>query len=322
MKIAAVVSVYNEEKNIAKLIDIILKQTRLPEEIIIVDDGSFDKTAVIAKSYVKNNPIIKYLYQDNRGPAAGRNRGWNESSADICAFTDGDCLPEENWIEEIIKPFSDPVIGATGGAYKTLNSQKLLARFIGLEIDWRYYNKKEIKAHGAYNLAVRKNILKEVGGFNEEYPKASGEDWDLTYKISKKHKIIFVPSAIVGHYHPEKFWSYMKNQARRAYDRVKIYKDHPEMKKGDNYTGGIIKYQIVASGLFIPSCALIYPFFRFSYIIPIAIFLFLILSAFISFPYLWKKDKLAAIYGVFVQLARNFAWLFGLVRGIVKYGIA
>ncbi len=322
MKIAVVVSVYNEEKNIAQLIGSILKQTRLPEEIIIVDDGSFDKTAGIVKNYVNNNPIVKYFYQSNRGPAAGRNRGWKESFADICIFTDGDCLPEPNWIKEIINPLADSAIGATGGAYKTLNNQKLLARFIGLEIDWRYHNKKEIKAHGAYNLAVRKNILEEVGGFNEEYPKASGEDWDLTYKISKKYKIIFIPTAVVGHYHPEKIWPYMKNQARRAYDRIKIYKDHSEMKKGDNYTGRIIKYQIVASGLFIPSCILIYPLFRFSYIIPMAIFLFLIFSVSISFPYFWERDKPVAVYGVFVQLARNFAWLFGLVRGIAKYGIA
>ena len=64
------------------------------------------------------------------------------------------------------------------------------------------------------------------------YPVPSGEDWDLTYRISENHRIVFVPEAIVGHYHPDKFIPYMKNQERRGFDRVKIYKDFPGKKEG------------------------------------------------------------------------------------------
>ncbi|PIV44930.1 MAG: hypothetical protein COS25_02540 [Candidatus Nealsonbacteria bacterium CG02_land_8_20_14_3_00_37_10] len=322
MRIAVTVGVYNEEKNIARLIKSLLEQTRQPDEIIICDDGSTDKTAEKIKSFAEKYPQIKYLYQKNAGPAKARNNAWRNSTAEICVFTDGDCIPELNWIQELTKPLADGKIGATAGGYKTLNNHSLLARFIGYEIEWRYRNiKGEIDAHGTYNLAVKKSILEEIGGLNEEYPKASGEDWDMTYKISKKYKLIFFPTAIVGHYHPEKFWWYMKNQTRRAYDRIKVYKDHPEMRFHDNYTPSITKYQITASGFILPSLILAYPLFRYSYTVPLALFLFLFISTLPVFPYLAKKSLAVAFFSIPIQFSRNFAWFIGLIKGLMNFGL-
>jgi glycosyltransferase involved in cell wall biosynthesis len=319
MKIAIVTGVYNEEKHIAELIEAVLNQTIKPDEFIIVDDGSRDKTAEIIKKYSDKNPAIKYFYQKNSGPASARNRAWKNSSSDICIFTDGDCLPNKDWIEKLIKPFDDAGTGATAGTYRTINTQSILARFIGLEIGWKHSNYgKTINVHGTYNLAVRKNILEEIGGLDESYPVPSGEDWDMTYKISQKYKIAFVPEAIVGHYHPEKFWPYMKNQVRRGLDRIKVYKDHPNLIKGDSYTPGIVKYQVLASGFFPISLLFFFPLFKFSYTLPLATILFLIIASMQPFAYFFKKDKTVAFYGIFIQIARNFAWAWGMIKGIIK----
>jgi glycosyltransferase involved in cell wall biosynthesis len=322
MKIAVTLGVYNEEKNIQGLLDALLHQSYMPDEIIIVDDGSTDQSAHIIKAYGKEHPLVHYIYQNNAGPAAARNKAWRNSQADICIFTDGDCVPESNWIEELTSPFSDNSIGATAGVYKTLNRDKILARVIGLEIDWRYRNvEKEIEAHGTYNLAVRKKVLQEIGGFNEAYTKPSGEDWDLTYKISKKYKILYIPSAIVGHYHPEKIWPYMQNQMRRAYDRIRLYKDHPEKKKGDNYTPGIIKYQILSAGLFMPSLIFLFPLFRWSFLIPLTLISYQIITIVPSFLYFLKKDASVALWSVPIQIIRNYFWFIGLLKGILKFGL-
>jgi glycosyltransferase involved in cell wall biosynthesis len=321
-KVAIVVAVFNEEKHIVELLDSLLNQTHMPDSIVLVDDGSTDKTGEIIKSYSEKNSLIKYIYQKNSGPATARNKAWKSTNADICIFTDGDCEPSADWIEKLLKPFADEKVGATAGAYRTINNESILARFVGHEIAWRYKNVKgEINAHGTYNLAVKKSVLEDVGGLNEEYPRASGEDWDMTYKISKKYKIIFVPEAIVGHHHPETFCWYMKNQARRGYDRIKVYKDHPDMARGDNYTPWYIKYQILAVGAIIPSLILFYPFFKYSYIIPLILILFLFSTSFFSFMYIAKKDIKSALYGIPIQFARNFAWFWGLAKGIIKFGI-
>jgi glycosyltransferase involved in cell wall biosynthesis len=322
MRVAVTVGVYNEERRVGGLLDALLHQTRPPDEVVIVDDGSTDRTRALAEEGARKDARFRILGQENRGPAAARNRAWRSASADVCVFTDGDCVPEPNWIEELLKPLLDPTVGAAGGTYKTINTGSLLARFIGWEIAWRYRNVTgQIQVHGTYNLAVRRSVLEQVGGLDESYPKASGEDWDMTYKISKAHRIIYVPTAIAGHYHPERFWWYMRNQARRAYDRIKVYRNHPERRAGDNYTPAFTKYQIAASGALVPSLVLLYPFFPASRLLPAGLALFLLWTALLPFPYIFGKDKAAAFFSIPVQLARSFAWFAGCVRGVIEFGM-
>jgi len=322
MTVAVIVAVHNNEKNISQLIEALLQQTRLPDEIIVVDDGSTDKTVEFLERIAGSNNKIKIYRQKNAGPAAARNKGFRSAGSDICVFTDSDCVPEPDWIENLLMPFKDKQVAAAGGTYKTLNNNSALARFIGLEIAWRYRNiKGEIDVHGTYNLAVRKSVLEEVGGFNREFPKPSGEDWDLTYKISQKYKIIYVPQAVVGHYHPEKLIAYLKNQERRAFDRIKVYKEHPDKRSSDTYTGPVIKYQILGSAAFLPSLLLLYPWFSFSYSVPLAIFAFLLLTTLPVFFYTADKDLEVSLQSIPVQLLRNFAWLVGLIKGLIKFGI-
>ncbi|MBF0317114.1 MAG: glycosyltransferase [Nitrospirae bacterium] len=318
MKVAITIGVYNEEENIARLIDSLLNQTKKPDEIIIVDDGSVDRTGEIINSYAGRYSIVRYIYQENAGPATARNRAWKSTEADICVFTDGDCVAATNWLEELLKPFSDETVAATGGTYETLNASSVLAAFIGLEIAWKYVHVRgDIDVHGAYNLAVRRHVLEKTGGFDEKYKKPSGEDWDLTYRISDMSRIVYVSSAVVGHYHPEDFLDYMKNQVMRAYDRVELYRDHSEKKKGDTYTGKIIKYQILASGAFLPSLVFIYPFFAYSAVIPLLPFSFMLFTAFVPFGYYIRRDVRVALFSIPVHVCRNFAWLIGIIKGFM-----
>lgn len=321
MRIAVVASAYNEAKVIEGFVEAIFSQTKMPDEVVVVDDGSKDKTSEILERLAKKHPRLKVIKQKNAGPAAARNKAWKNADAEICVFTDADCVPEKNWIEKLLKPFSDLSVGATAGTYKTINEENLLARFVGLEIAWKYRNVRgEIDAHGTYNLAVRKSVLEEVGGLDESYPMPSGEDWDMTYKISRKHKIMFVPETIVGHYHPEDFWWYMKNQVRRGFDRIKLYNDNPENAGSDVYTGKSVKYQVWMAGISIPSLILFYPFFKNSFLVPALIFSFLVFSSFSIFLYILKRDIKAAVVSVPIILARNYAWFLGMIQGMKEFG--
>src|ERR1700754_2141020 len=97
--IAVTVAVYNEQALIEPLLAALLAQTRVPDEIIVVDDGSTDTTADKIQRYAAREPRIRYLHQLNAGPASARNRAWRAAHSDICLFTDGDCVPERDWIE-------------------------------------------------------------------------------------------------------------------------------------------------------------------------------------------------------------------------------
>ena len=86
--ISVIIPTYNRAANIKTAIDSVLKQTCLPHELIVVDDGSRDHTAEIVKSI--NSTILKYYYQKNSGGAAARNTGMKHAKGKWIAFLDSD----------------------------------------------------------------------------------------------------------------------------------------------------------------------------------------------------------------------------------------
>jgi glycosyltransferase involved in cell wall biosynthesis len=235
MKVSVVIPAYNAERTIGEAVVHSLSQTRgsLQVELIVVDDGSTDETATIAES--AGATVIR---QQNAGPAAARNRGWQSATGTFICFTDSDCIPRAGWLEDLLDGFTDSHVGAVGGSYEIANPSSWLARWVQQEIMERHKRMPPfIRAFGSYNVAIPRHVLQATGGFNPVYRRASGEDNDLSYRIIKKGwRIAFRPQARVAHYHPEKLWRYLMEQYRHGFWRAKMYKDHPDMTGGDDYT--------------------------------------------------------------------------------------
>lgn len=324
LRVAATVAVYNEAAGVRDLLDALLAQSRPLDQVVIVDDGSSDTTPEILHEYAEREASVLVISQKNQGPAVARNKAWRAAEADLCLFTDGDCVPEVQWAEKLIAPFVDSAanstIGAVGGSYRTLNTHSTLAKFIGSEIDWRYRNVSgEISAHGTYSLAVRRTILEKIGGFNEAYPKPSGEDFDLTYKISCQHRILFEPAARVGTQHPEHLGQYLKIQARRAYDRIRLYGDHPEQAHSDNYTEATVKYEILSALFLLPLLVLGFFVNELFWLCGVLV-TFLIYCRFSLFRYQLGDSFSLALGGAGIAFVRNYAWAVGLIAGVVRLG--
>lgn len=235
--ISVVIPAFNCEKTIAQSLTAILHQTLAESilEIIVVDDGSTDGTFLLVKSFKG----VRGIEQQNAGPACARNRGSKESRGEFIFFTDSDCVPEKDWLEKSLRHFTDFSVGVVAGSYGIANQENLLARCIYKEIIFRHHVRmpKYPKSFGSYNFGVRRNIFSEVGGFNESYRHASGEDNDLSYKILKRgYKIYFEKESLVRHYFPTGLIRYLKEQFAHGFWRVRMYRDHPRMARGDDYT--------------------------------------------------------------------------------------
>ncbi|MBI4639086.1 MAG: glycosyltransferase, partial [Candidatus Tectomicrobia bacterium] len=234
--VSIIIPVFNASKTIARTIEACLSQTYPQEklEVIVVDDGSTDRTREIVTHY----PVV-LVSQRNSGPAAARNRGWRASKGEMICFTDADCIPEKEWISKLVKKYTSQEIGGVGGSYGIVNCESFLASSIHEEIVERHLKMpSSVDYLGSFNLSYRREVLEETGGFNETYREASGEDNDLSYRVKKAgYTLLFDPTIVVAHHHPERLFRYLRQQFKHGYWRVLLYLQHPTMIKGDGYSG-------------------------------------------------------------------------------------
>ena len=233
--ISVIIPAHNCENTITKTLEAIATQDVLTQiEIIVVDDGSIDQTASIVRSF----PKVKYLRQENSGPATARNLGARSATGNYLFFTDSDCIPQKDWVKKMMPHFTDEKTAVVAGSYGIANPEKPLARCIHQEIRYRHNRMPQNPSYfGSFNFAIRREIFKEVGGFDASYRKASGEDNDLSYQIiARNYKIYFAKDALVDHSHPERIGKYLREQSRHGFWRAKMYLRHPKMSRGDDYT--------------------------------------------------------------------------------------
>jgi glycosyltransferase involved in cell wall biosynthesis len=234
--VSIIIPAYNAEDTIADAIEAVRSQDFLGViELVVVDDGSTDRTAGIVRGY----PGVVYVHQKNAGPASARNHGARIAEGVILFFTDSDCCPERAWVSKMMKGFEREGVSAVAGSYGIANTASPLARVIHAEIVFRHraLMPEFPKAFGSYNVAIRRDAFEAEGGFNTQYRTASGEDNDLSYKIiARGGRIFFCRDACVDHYHQEALPCYLKEQFRHGVWRLKMYADHPGMMAGDGYT--------------------------------------------------------------------------------------
>ncbi len=165
---SVIVPAYNAGKTIGDCLRALARQSldAADYEVIVVDDGSRDDTAEIVKTFP-----VRYLHQENKGPAAARNYGSREARGEIILFTDSDCVPSRDWIAEMAKPFDDPEVVAVKGAYRT-NQRSLFARFAQVEFEERFELLKRaasIDMVDTYSAAYRIGVFDRSAGSTNRF---------------------------------------------------------------------------------------------------------------------------------------------------------
>jgi glycosyltransferase involved in cell wall biosynthesis len=324
VKISVIVPAYNASRTIGRLLSALEgQQCPFTFETIVVDDGSTDDTPRIVASH----PQVRYVRQDNAGPAAARNHGARLATTGYLCFTDSDCVPRQDWLVRLMDGFNgtggapDATIGAVMGSYGIANPESLLSRGIHEEILFRHGKLLPDfpKVFGSYNFCAKKTIFDAVGGFRETYRQASGEDNDLSYRFTRAgYRIYFKRNAIVDHYHTTDFKKYLREQWRHGFWRVAMYATHPQMVKGDDYTfwKDILEVGCCAVGLLglLLAALQVIPFWPVIYFV---LFPMLLLEIFFSCVML--PLKLEGIWFAAVLFLRAFARSLGLSTGILRF---
>jgi len=192
MLVSIIIPTFNRAKTIAPVLESALAQTYRDIEVIVVDDGSSDETAVSLAPYASR---IHYIYQDNAGPSAARNRGVASSKGELVAFLDSDDFWDPEKIEKQVAVFlaggpelccvicSASVKHATGAE---IGNTFAMSGF-DLAVDQGIWtNPQDIFATRfiLFNqvVAVRRKFFDQVGGYNEKLRLL--EDYELAIKLS------------------------------------------------------------------------------------------------------------------------------------------
>ena len=316
--VSAVIPAYNCEHTIAKTIEALLAQDcRSDFEIIVVDDGSVDGTAGIVQNFFK----VRYIHQDNAGPAAARNRGYKESRGQFVFFTDSDCVAQKDCLQKLLDGFRAPDIAVVSGSYGIANPESLLARCIHQEIVFRHQHLMPVfpKSFGSFNFCVSKGVFAQVGGFNTGYRYASGEDNDLSYKIVKAgFRIYFEKKALVDHYHTSHLGKYLREQYRHGFWRAKMYLDHSNMACADDYTFWKDVLEVPwALACLVCAGVLILNLLFIKYLLILVTISFLFFE--IGWGWFITKAISPSFYYGLVMFLRSFARTFGFSTGMLQF---
>lgn len=197
MKLCAAVPCYNGEATLGATLESLLAQTRPPDEIVVVDDGSRDGSRAVAEQY----PVRLQVHATNKGLAAARNTALSATECDIILYVDADAKADPALVSTILAGFSSDDVVGVGGRGIESNVHSLADR-------WRALHATQ--GHGAQPLeqceylfglcmAYRRSALFEVEGFSPLF-RTNAEDVDAGFRLTAAGgRLRYDPAALVYH---------------------------------------------------------------------------------------------------------------------------
>jgi len=199
-------------------------------EVTIVDDHSKDQTVKEVNNIKKNLkfPLQLILQKRNLGPAKTRNLGVKKARGTFILFLDSDVILFKNSLNKAYELIKKGHRAFTGIWHYKQKTKAFFPQFKALR-DWTYWFVEREKNFRYYLFSTRiagieKRLFNKIGGFNINYPEATVEDIELTYRIEKETKIKFSPQLIVAHEF-EDFWTIAKKYFKRSRDWSKLYQE-------------------------------------------------------------------------------------------------
>ncbi|RZI40269.1 glycosyltransferase [Herbaspirillum sp. HC18] len=196
-------------------------------EIIVVDDGPGDDTREVVAGWsahtAEQGPQITYIpSMGPHGPAAARNHGWRAAQGAIVAFTDDDTIARTDWLKNGVCAFEDGVDAVSGRVVMPLSHTPT-----DYELDAKQLETAEFVTA---NCFCRRQVLEDLGGFDERFRFAWREDSDLQFRlIDYQANIVYEPKAVMMHPIRPAGWGVSLSQVKKVQFDALLYKKHPKL---------------------------------------------------------------------------------------------
>ena len=224
--ISVVVCAYNAERTMAACLES-LQHLRYPDhELIVVDDGSTDGTAAIARRY----PRVRLIQHENRGLSAARNTGSAAARGDLVAFTDADCVVDPDWLTYLAHGFAAGEVAAVGGPNLPPPEEARTAACVAVAPGGPTHvllDDETAEHIPGCNMAVRRDVLQRIGGFDPRF-RSAGDDVDVCWRLQDAGlRIGFSPAALVWHYRRHTVRAYLGQQRGYGAAEALLAGKHP-----------------------------------------------------------------------------------------------
>ena len=223
--VTAVIPAYNEEKTISATVKSVLSADYKKLDVIVVDDGSKDKTYEILQKEFGDNPRVRIITKQNGGKYSALNEGIAAAKGEFLLLIDADTVVAKDCVKLMVPRFTDKRVAAVSGNTRVGNVHNLITRFQRVE----YIRDFNLTKNGMTRLNAmavvpgalgmwRKSSVLECGGFS---PDTLGEDRDLTMALlDKGYKAVFEPSAFSETEAPDTLRGFMRQRFRWTYSTL------------------------------------------------------------------------------------------------------
>jgi cellulose synthase/poly-beta-1,6-N-acetylglucosamine synthase-like glycosyltransferase len=225
-KVSVIVCAYNAERTMDSCLAS-LKELNYPNyEVIVVNDGSSDRTLQITQRY----DYVRLINQENKGLSVARNVGMTAATGEIVAYTDSDCMADPDWLTYLVAKFLSSGLAAVGGPNLSPPEDSLVPACVAVSpgVPTHILLSDEVAEHIAgCNMAFRRQVLQEINGFNPIF-RTAGDDVDICWRLQDRgYTIGFSPAAIVWHFRRNTVAAYLKQQQGYGKAEALVYFQHP-----------------------------------------------------------------------------------------------
>ncbi len=217
-------------------------------EIIVVDNGSTDRTVEVIRTYQSKNPQIKLYFEKIKSSYAARNAGIKKAKGQIIAFTDVDCIVDKNWLFNIMKGFNESSVGGIAGDILPASEGSLVERYIAkinILSQKGTMNSEFLPYPQTANAAYKKEVFDKIGFFDDKL--ISGGDADIAWRMQLEthYELILAPDATVFHKHRTDLKGLFNQQFKHGYGKELLFKKYRKFnskQKQNNIKSKIFYY--------------------------------------------------------------------------------
>ncbi len=225
-RVSVVVCAYNAERTMLACLASLEKLNYPDYEVIVVNDGSTDRTLTISEGFQH----CRIISQENRGLSVARNVGAEAASGEIVAYTDSDCVADPDWLNYLVGTMEAKGLAACGGPNFSPTETSLVPEAVAVSpgAPCHVLLDDEIAEHIAgCNMAFRRDVLLGIGGFDPIY-RAAGDDVDICWRLQDAgYAIGYSAAGFVWHFRRNTVKAYIGQQKGYGKAEALVYGRHP-----------------------------------------------------------------------------------------------